>query len=103
MHIASAVGWLDTEGLPRSAAAGGVTTCVDMLYDVPHPMTDACKLADKIGCLDHTAHVDMELYGTILETGGVGANPELVADGISALKLSTTAVRFAEPRLTENS
>ena len=36
MHTASAIGWPGIEGATRSAAAGGVTTCVDMPYDVPH-------------------------------------------------------------------
>jgi allantoinase len=100
MHTSSAIGWPGIEGATRSAAAGGVTTCVDMPYDVPHPVTDAGKLADKIAWVERTAHVDMALYGTILKTGGVGAIPELAAGGISAFKLSTyeyDAVRF--PRI----
>ena len=100
MHTASAIGWPGIEGATRSAAAGGVTTCVDMPYDVPHPVTDAGKLADKIGWVERTAHVDMALYGTILKTGGVAAIPDLAAAGISAFKLSTyeyDAVRF--PRI----
>ena len=63
-------------------------------------VTDGEKLADKIGWVERTAHVDMALYGTILRTGGVDASPELVADGISAFKLSTyeyDAVRFPRP------
>jgi allantoinase len=100
MHTSSAIGWAGIEGATRSAAAGGVTTCVDMPYDVPHPVTDAAKLAEKIGWVERTAHVDMALYGTILKTGGVAAIPELAAGGISAFKLSTyeyDAVRF--PRI----
>ena len=100
MHTSSAIGWAGIEGATRSAAAGGVTTCVDMPYDVPHPVTDAGKLTDKIGWVERTAHVDMALYGTILKTGGVAAIPELAAGGISAFKLSTyeyDAVRF--PRI----
>ena len=100
MHTASAIGWPGIEGATRSAAAGGVTTCVDMPYDVPHPVTDAEKLADKIGWVERTAHVDMALYGTILKTGGVDAIPQLAAGGISAFKLSTyeyDPVRF--PRI----
>ena len=63
-------------------------------------MTDAAILADKIGWVERTAHVDMALYGTITKTGGVGAIPGLAAGGISAFKLSTyeyDAVRF--PRI----
>ncbi len=100
MHTSSAIGWAGIEGTTRSAAAGGVTTCVDMPYDVPHPVTDAAKLEDKIAWLNRTAHVDMALYGTILKTGGGGAIPDLAAAGISAFKLSTyeyDAVRF--PRI----
>ena len=100
MHTSSAIGWAGIEGATRSAAAGGVTTCCDMPYDVPHPVTDAGRLADKIGWVSRTAHVDMALYGTITKTGGVEAIPELAAGGISAFKLSTyeyDAVRF--PRI----
>ena len=100
MHTSSSTGWPGIETATQSAAAGGVTTCVDMPYDVPKPVTDAAILADKIGWVERTAHVDMALYGTITKTGGVGAIPELAAGGISAFKLSTyeyDAVRF--PRI----
>jgi allantoinase len=100
MHTSSSTGWPGIETATRCAAAGGVTTCCDMPYDVPKPVTDAAILADKIGWVERTAHVDMALYGTITKFGGVGAIPELAAGGISAFKLSTyeyDAVRF--PRI----
>jgi allantoinase len=100
MHTSSATGWPGIETASRCAAAGGVTTCCDMPYDVPHPVTDAAILTDKIGWVERTSHVDMALYGTITKTGGVDAIPELAASGISAFKLSTyeyDAVRF--PRI----
>ena len=100
MHTSSAIGWAGIEGATRSAAAGGVTTCVDMPYDVPHPVTSAELLEDKIGWVERTAHVDMALYGTITKHGGVDRIAELAAGGISAFKLSTyeyDAVRF--PRI----
>src|SRR5215470_154246 len=100
MHTSSSTGWPGIETATKSAAAGGVTTCVDMPYDVPKPVTDAAILADKIGWVERTAHVDMALYGTITKTGGVHAIPDLAAGGISAFKLSTyeyDAVRF--PRI----
>ncbi len=100
MHTASSIGWPGIEGATRSAAAGGVTTCVDMPYDVPHSVTDADLLAEKIGWVNRTAHVDMALYGTIRKTGGVEAIAGLAAGGVSAFKLSTyeyDAVRF--PRI----
>ena len=100
MHTSSSTGWPGIETATRSAAAGGVTTCVDMPYDVPRPVTDAAILADKIGWVERTAYVDMALYGTITKTGGIDAIPGLAAGGISAFKLSTyeyDAVRF--PRI----
>ena len=100
MHTSSAIGWPGIEGATRSAAAGGVTTCVDMPYDVPLPVTDAALLAEKIGWVERTAHVDMALYGTIRKNAGVEAIAGLAAAGVSAFKLSTyeyDAVRF--PRI----
>jgi len=89
MHTSSSTGWPGIETATRCAAAGGVTTCCDMPYDVPKPVTDLAILTDKIGWVERTAHVDMALYGTITKTGGVDAIPELAAGGISAFKLST--------------
>jgi allantoinase len=89
MHTSSAIGWAGIEGSTRSAAAGGVTTCVDMPYDVPQAVTDAEVLADKIGWVERTAHVDVALYGTIRKIGGVEAIAGLAAGGVSAFKLST--------------
>ncbi len=100
MHTSSSLGWPGIEGATRSAAAGGVTTCVDMPYDVPNAVTDAGLLAEKIGWVERTAHVDMALYGTIRKHGGVDAIAGLAAAGVSAFKLSTheyDAVRF--PRI----
>ena len=100
MHTSSAIGWPGIEGATRSAAAGGVTTCVDMPYDVPHAVTNAALLADKIGWVERSAHVDMALYGTITKSGGIDAIADLAAGGISAFKVSTyeyDAVRF--PRI----
>jgi len=100
MHTSSALGWAGIENASRSAAAGGVTTCCDMPYDIPAPVTNADLLAQKIKVVNATSHVDMALYGTILKTGGVPAIPDLAAAGISAFKLSTyeyDPVRF--PRI----
>ena len=100
MHTSSSAGWPGIEGATRSAAAGGVTTCVDMPYDVPNPVTSAALLKEKIGWVERTAHVDMALYGTITKHGGVGEIAGLAAAGISAFKLSTyeyDATRF--PRI----
>ena len=100
MHTSSAIGWPGIEGATRSAAAGGVTTCVDMPYDVPQAVTSAAVLADKIGWVERTAHVDVALYGTIAKHGGAGAIAGLAEAGVCSFKLSTyeyDAVRF--PRI----
>lgn len=100
MHTSSSTGWPGIGTATRCAAAGGVTTCCDMPYDVPAPVTDAAILRDKIGWVERTSHVDMALYGTIRKAGGVDAIAGLAAAGISAFKLSTyeyDAVRF--PRI----
>ncbi len=100
MHTSSALGWPGIELASRSAAAGGVTTCVDMPYDVPQAVTSAAVLAEKIGWVERTSYVDMALYGTIKKNGGVDEIAGLAAAGVSAFKLSTyeyDAVRF--PRI----
>ena len=100
MHTSSHTGWAGIETATRCAAAGGVTTVVDMPYDVPEAVTDADVLARKIAVVNATAHVDVALYGTIRKHGGIGAIEGLAAAGVSAFKLSTyeyDAVRF--PRI----
>ena len=100
MHTSSSTGWAGIEGASMSAAAGGVTTCVDMPYDVPRPVTDAAILAEKIAVVNATSHVDMALYGTIRKDGGVDAIAGLAEAGVCSFKLSTyeyDAVRF--PRI----
>jgi allantoinase len=100
MHTASAIGWPGIEGATLSAAAGGVTTCVDMPYDIPIPVTDAAILQDKVEWLHRLAHVDVALYGTIRKNGGVEAIAGLAEAGACSFKFSTyeyDAVRF--PRI----
>lgn len=100
MHTSSSTGWPGIEGASMSAAAGGVTTCVDMPYDVPRPVTDAAIFQEKVGWVNRTSHVDLALYGTITKTGGVDAIAGLAEAGACSFKLSTyeyDAVRF--PRI----
>ena len=100
MHTSSSRGWPGIKGASMSAAAGGVTTCVDMPYDVPRPVTDASILAEKVEHVNRLSHVDMALYGTITKTGGVDAIAGLAEAGVCSFKLSTyeyDAVRF--PRI----
>ena len=100
MHTSSSTGWSGIEGASMSAAAGGVTTCVDMPYDVPRPVTDPGILAEKIAVVNATSHVDMALYGTIRKDGGIDQIAGLAEAGVCSFKLSTyeyDAVRF--PRI----
>ena len=66
-----------------SAAAGGVTTCVDMPYDVPRPVTDASILREKVGWVERLAHVDVALYGTIRKDGGLDEIAGIVGDNFA--------------------
>ncbi|MBX6386989.1 MAG: amidohydrolase family protein [Microbispora sp.] len=100
MHTSSSTGWPGIEGASMSAAAGGVTTCVDMPYDVPRPVTDAAIFREKVEWVNRTSHVDMALYGTIRKTGGVDAIAGIAEAGACSFKLSTyeyDPVRF--PRI----
>jgi len=100
MHTSSALGWPGIEGATRSAAAGGVTTCVDMPYDVPRAVTNAEIFAEKVAVVNATSHVDVALYGTITKQGGIDAIAGLADAGACSFKLSTyeyDAVRF--PRI----
>jgi allantoinase len=93
------------EGIARAtaaAAAGGVTTIVDMPYDSPDPVIEAGRFREKVAQVGEQAHVDVGLYATIAKVDGVEAIPELVACGPLAFKLSlyeTDAVRF--PRIAD--
>ena len=65
VHAGSAEGFTGLEDLTRSAAAGGITTVVDMPYDEPDPVVDCDLLARKIEVLEAKAHIDVALYGTV--------------------------------------
>src|SRR4051794_33146948 len=100
VHTGSSLGWPGIEGTTKTAAAGGVTTCVDMPYDVPEGTTDAPILPRKIPRVNATGHVDVALYGTIRKHDGVAAISGLAEAGVCSFKLSTyeyDAVRF--PRI----
>ncbi len=80
------------EGVRRAtaaAAAGGVTTIVDMPYDEPDPVVDRHRFEEKAQVVDREALVDVGLYGTMAKVDGVGALDGLVAAGAMAFKFST--------------
>ena len=88
-HAGSIAGFEGLEDLTRSAAAGGVTTIVDMPFDEPDPVWSRSLLDAKIGTANRVAHVDVALYGSVkkvVETDQIG----LLADGgVCAFKMST--------------
>jgi allantoinase len=94
-----------SEGIARAtaaAAAGGVTTIVDMPYDSPDPVIEAGRFREKVAQVREQAHVDVGLYATIAKVDGVEAIPELLAAGPLAFKLSlyeTDPRRF--PRIAD--
>lgn len=84
----------------RSAAAGGVTTIIDMPYDEGNVVNSAEAVRIKIAAAGAEARVDFALYGTVNPAEGASRIPEQVEAGVAAFKFSTFGtdpVRF--PRI----
>lgn len=80
------------EGIERStmaAAAGGVTTIIDMPYDGAGPVVDAESFRAKVSVVEKEAHVDVGLFGTIRKENGVKEIPGMIEAGACAFKFST--------------
>ena len=73
----------------RSAAAGGVTTIVDMPYDDGNLICTGEKLSTKAREAGEQARVDFALYGTVHPEDGPKHIAEMVAAGASSFKFST--------------
>jgi len=73
----------------RSAAAGGVTTIVDMPYDEGNLVCSAEALRRKIDHAGPQARVDFALYGTVDPEEGPARIGEMVEAGVAAFKFST--------------
>lgn len=69
----------------RAAAAGGVTTVIDMPNTIP-PVVSAERFAEKRDLVEPTAHVDFGLYG-LFSTESLGHFKELAHAGAAGLKL----------------
>jgi len=88
VHTGSAPG----EGVARAtatAAAGGVTTIVDMPYDDPEPASTLRRFQQKVADVEAEAVVDVALYATIAPSGGLDQIAPLHAAGAAAFKVST--------------
>jgi allantoinase len=91
----------------RSAAAGGVTTIVDMPYDEDRLVCsgEAVRLKAEEGARE--ARVDFALYGTINPADGCARIAEQVVAGVAAFKFSTFGTdplrfpRISPPLLAE--
>jgi allantoinase len=73
----------------RAAAAGGVTTVVDMPYDHHRMVVDPDTFVAKAAELERKALVDMALWATVPPRGPLDHVAELQSAGAGAFKLST--------------
>lgn len=73
----------------RSAAAGGVTTIVDMPYDAGFLVCNGERITQKANEAAAQARVDFALYGTIAPKDGASEIAGMVATGACGFKFST--------------
>ncbi len=72
----------------RSAAAGGVTTIVEMPYDLGRPVMSRERLLNKVERLEAESLVDVALLATIQKTGGLDQIPLMAEAGACGFKVS---------------
>jgi allantoinase len=89
VHSRSQLGQEDFVWSTRSAAAGGVTTIVDMPYDDNCLIATAERFRTKVKEAGAQARVDFALYATVDPTEGAARVDELVDAGAAAFKFST--------------
>jgi allantoinase len=89
VHSRSQAGQEDFIWSTRSAAAGGVTTIVDMPYDDANLIATGEKLATKAREAGAQARVDFALYGTLHPSSSGAEVADMVAAGAAAFKFST--------------
>jgi allantoinase len=89
VHSRSQLGQEDFVWSTRSAAAGGVTTIVDMPYDDTCLIATAERFRTKAKEAGAQARVDFALYATIDPQEGAARIDELVEAGAAAFKFST--------------
>ena len=77
------------EACTRAAAAGGVTTIVDMPYDHSGPIETPDAFAAKTAAVEREAHIDVALWATVPPRGPIEDVEALVRAGAAAFKLST--------------
>ena len=77
------------EACTRAAAAGGVTTIVDMPYDASGPVDSLAAFQAKVADVDREAVIDVALWATVPPVGPLDQVQALVDGGAAAFKLST--------------
>lgn len=79
----------DFDWSTRAAAAGGVTTIVDMPYDEGNLVCSAAAVRAKADHAARLARIDFALYGTIDPEEGPARIAEQAEAGVAAFKFST--------------
>ena len=77
------------ERCTRAAAAGGVTTIVDMPYDAAGPVDSLAAFEAKVADVGREAVIDVALWATVPPRGPINEVGDLVDAGAAAFKLST--------------
>lgn len=77
------------ETTSKLSARGGVTTFLDMPYDLPNPINNTEILKEKIKDLKKNSYVDIGLWGTISKRNGTEKIKDLIDEGVMSFKLST--------------
>ncbi|MBX3218541.1 MAG: allantoinase AllB [Labilithrix sp.] len=78
--------WEGFETATRAAAAGGVTTLVDMPLNSIPPTTTLDGLTAKLRALEEKSHVDVALCGGLVPANHAGGLAELFSEGVVAFK-----------------
>lgn len=73
----------------KAAAVGGITTFMDMPYDVPNPINNIEIFQEKVKKLEKEAVVDIGLWATISKRNGISQIKPLAEAGAMAFKMST--------------
>lgn len=89
VHSLSQRGQEDFAWSTRAAAAGGVTTIVDMPYDEGDLVCSAEAVRRKAAHAEREARVDVALYGTVDPAEGPARIAEMVEAGVASFKFST--------------
>jgi allantoinase len=89
IHAGSAEGAEGLQDASRAAAAGGVTTIVDMPFDAPDPVNSVARLQAKIGVVERLSIVDVALYATAPQGQSSYGIAELASAGAASIKVST--------------